>query len=113
MPALRFHISSSSTAELAMSASRAAGFGAKIMLRTISMGVLLALMAGSTLAAVPGASDVGAVRNNAAGVWVAQCARYGPYATAGRANQVAAEARASGYSAVVYPEWGAYYVNIC
>jgi hypothetical protein len=96
-----------------MSAGRAARFGDKTMLRTILMFALPALMAGSTLAAVPGTSDVGAVRDNASSVQVAQCARYGPYATAGRANQVAAEARATGYSAVVYPEWGAYYVNVC
>jgi hypothetical protein len=83
------------------------------MLRIPLLSALLALMAGSTLAALPGSSDLGVVRDSAPEVQVAQCSRYGPYATAGRANQVAAEARSYGYSAVVYPEWGAYYVNVC
>jgi hypothetical protein len=77
------------------------------------MFALLAIVAGSAFAALPGAADLGLVRDSAPKLQVAQCSRYGPYATVGRANQVAAEARSYGYSAVVYPEWGAYYVNVC
>jgi hypothetical protein len=42
----------------------------------------------------------------------AQRGRYGPYPTVRRANEVAGYFRSLGYNTRVYPEWGAYYVNV-
>jgi hypothetical protein len=41
-----------------------------------------------------------------------QRGRYGPYATVRRANEVANHFRSLGFKAQVYPEQGAYYVNV-
>jgi hypothetical protein len=82
------------------------------MVSRILIALVPALLAGSALAGAP--PQVGSVEvRPPAALQLAQCARYGPYATMRRANEVAAQARAYGYNAVVYPEWGAYYVNVC
>ena len=86
--------------------------------RTISRKVLLSalalLAAGSSLAGVAGRSEAGAVTSQSATVQLAQAqrGRYGPYATQRRANEVAHYFRSLGYNTQVYPEWGAYYVNV-
>jgi hypothetical protein len=38
---------------------------------------------------------------------------FGPYATMGRANEVAAQARSYGYSAVAFHNGDGYYVRVC
>ncbi len=81
--------------------------------RTLARNVLFSALAmlalGSSLTTVPARAEAAAL---SAGVQVAQASRYGPYATARRANEVAYYFRSRGLNAQVYPEWGAYYVSV-
>ena len=84
------------------------------MSRKVLMAALALLALGSTLATPPARADAREVGDRSTSVLVArvQTARYGPYATARRANEVAYNFRSRGYNAQVFPEWGAYYVNV-
>ena len=84
------------------------------MSRKVVMSALALLALGSTLAMPPARADAREVGDRSTGVLVAQVqsGRYGPYATARRANEVASYFRSRGYNAQVYPEWGAYYVSV-
>jgi hypothetical protein len=81
--------------------------------RTVARSVLFSAMAmlalGSSLATVPTRAEAAETSES---VQLAQTGRYGPYATARRANEVAYYFRSLGFNAQVYPEWGAYYVNV-
>ena len=66
------------------------------------------LALGSSLATVPTLAEAAVSEGSV----VARTGRYGPYATARRANEVAYYFRSLGFNAQVYPEWGAYYVNV-
>ena len=68
----------------------------------------------ATLTAVPARAEVNEVpdRSHAMELAQAQTGRYGPYATIRRANEVANYFRNLGLSAQLYPEQGAYYVNV-
>ena len=80
--------------------------------RTIARKVLFSAIAmlalGSSLATVPTRAEAAVSE----GAVVARAGRYGPYATARRANEVALHFRSLGFNAQAYPEWGAYYVNV-
>ena len=85
------------------------------MIRVRVISVLAATVIGSSLGVIPARAadtDAGA---GAASVQLAQseCTMLGPYATMGRANQVAAEARSYGYSAVAFHNGDGYYVRVC
>ena len=86
--------------------------------RTISRKVLMSALAllatGSSLAGVAARSEAGvaADRPELVQLTQAQRGRYGPYPTARRAHEVAGYFRSLGYNTQVYPEWGAYYVNV-
>jgi hypothetical protein len=62
----------------------------------------------------PARADAREVGDRSTSVQLAQVqtGRYGPFATARRANEVANHFRSRGYNAQVFPEWGAYYVNV-
>ena len=84
------------------------------MSRKVVMSALALLALGSTLATPSTRADAREVGDRSTSVQLArvQTARYGPYATARRANEVAYHFRSLGYNAQVFPEWGAYYVNV-
>jgi len=84
------------------------------MSQKVVMSALALLALGSTLAPPPARADAREAGDRGTGVLVAQAqsGRYGPYATARRANEVASYFRSRGYNAQVFPEWGAYYVNV-
>ena len=79
------------------------------MARNVLFTALAMLALGSSLAAGPARAEAAAPSTS---VQVAQAARYGPYATARRANEVAYYFRSRGFNVQVYPEWGAYYVSV-
>ena len=84
------------------------------MSRKVVMSALALLALGSTLATPSARADAREVGDRSTSVQLAraQTARYGPYATARRANEVAYHFRSLGYNAQVFPEWGAYYVSV-
>jgi hypothetical protein len=79
------------------------------MARNVLLSALAMLAVGSSVTTVPVRAEAAAPSTS---LRVAQAGRYGPYATARRANEVAYNFRSRGYSAQVYPEWGAYYVSV-
>ena len=81
----------------------------RTMARNVLFSALAMLALGSSLTTVPARAEAAAP---ATSVQVAQTGRYGPYATARRANEVAYHFESRGFRAQVYPEWGAYYVNV-
>ena len=78
------------------------------MARNVLFSAVAMLALGSSLATVPTRAEAAASE----GAVVARTGRYGPYATARRANEVAYYFRSLGFNAQVYPEWCAYYVNV-
>jgi len=84
------------------------------MSRKVVMSALALLALGSTLAMPSARADAREVGDRSTSVQLArvQTARYGPYATARRANEVAYYFRSLGYNAQAFPEWGSYYVNV-
>ncbi len=84
------------------------------MSRKLLMSALALLALGSTLATPSARADAREAGDRSTSVQLArvQTARYGPYATARRANEIAHHFRSLGYNAQVYPEWGAYYVSV-
>jgi hypothetical protein len=82
--------------------------------RHIVMSALALLAAGSSLTGLAARSEAGVAANRPELIQLAraQRGRYGPYPTMRRANEVASYFRSQGYSTQVYPEWGAYYVNV-
>jgi hypothetical protein len=84
------------------------------MSRKVLMSALALLALGSTLATPTARVDAREMGNRSTSVMVAQVqtARYGPYATARRANEIASYFRSRGYNAQVFPEWGSYYVSV-
>jgi topoisomerase IA-like protein len=84
------------------------------MSRKVLMSALALLALGSPLAIPPTRADAREVGKGSTSVQLAQVqtGRYGPYATARRANEVASYFRSFGCNAQVFPEWGAYYVNV-
>jgi hypothetical protein len=77
--------------------------------------IAFAIMIGSSLAAMPGAAAGSVPAERHAGVQLVQydCQMFGPYATMGRANEIANQARASGYNAIAYHNGDGYYVKVC
>jgi hypothetical protein len=77
------------------------------------------LAAALAVAVVLASGPRGAVANEANGVATGiqrvqfGCQMFGPYATMGRANEVAGTARAYGYSALAYHDGDGYYVKVC
>ena len=80
------------------------------MARNVLFSALATLALGSSLTTVPARAAEAAAPSTSA--QVAQAARYGPYSTARRANEVAYYFRSRGFNVQVYPEWGAYYVSV-
>jgi hypothetical protein len=68
----------------------------------------------AALTAVPARAEVSELQDRFTAVKLAQAqtGRHGPYATIRRANEVANHFRNLGFNAEVYPEEGAYYVNV-
>jgi len=81
----------------------------RTMARNVLFSALAMVALGSSLATVPARAEAAAPSTS---VQVAQAGRYGPYATARRANEMAYYFRSRGFNAQVYPEWGAYYVSV-
>jgi hypothetical protein len=81
--------------------------------RKVLMSVLALLAAGASLTGIAARSEAGVAADRPEAIQLAQVqrGRYGPYATARRANEVAGYFRSLGYNTQVYPEWGAYYVS--
>jgi hypothetical protein len=77
--------------------------------------IAFAIMIGSTLAAMPGAATGSVPGERHAGVQLVQygCQVFGPVATMGRANEIANQARASGFNALAYHNGDGYYVKVC
>jgi hypothetical protein len=82
--------------------------------RKVLMSALALLAAGSSLTGLAARSDAGVAADRPQTIQLAQAqrGRYGPYPTVRRANEVAGYFRSLGYNTQVYPEWGAYYVNV-
>ena len=76
---------------------------------------LVSIMIGSAIAAMPGAATGNDPGDRQASVQRVQfgCQMLGPYATMGRANEVANQARSYGYSANPFHNGDGYYVRIC
>ena len=77
--------------------------------------IAFAIMIGSSLAALPGAAAGSVPGERHAGVQLVQygCQMFGPFATMGRANEVANEARSYGRNAIAYHNGDGYYVKVC
>jgi hypothetical protein len=85
------------------------------MIRVRVISVLAATVIGSSLGAIPARAANTDAGDPSTFVQLAQsgCTMFGPYATMGRANEVAAEARSYGYSAVAFHNGDGYYVRVC
>jgi hypothetical protein len=86
-----------------------------IMIQGRVMSALSAILIGSSV----GASPTGATgsesgeRSTTVQLAQAECQMFGPYATMGRANEVANMARGVGYSAMAFHNGDGYYVRVC
>lgn len=79
--------------------------------RMVLVAALAMLAVGSTLTAPPARTEAGPSMSDEELIEV-RAARYGPFATMRRANEVASHYRSRGYNAQAFPEWGAYYVHV-
>jgi hypothetical protein len=88
--------------------------GGVIMCRKLLMSAVAVLTFGAFLTTVPAHADLGRGEQHSMRAESAQAMVmiYGPYATIRRANEVAAEARSLGFSAVVYHNGDGYYVKV-
>jgi hypothetical protein len=86
-----------------------------IMLRTWLTPALLVTVICSFIAGTPAGATDNASRSEYSAVQLAQfgCRMFGPYATMGRANEVANEARSYGYTALAFHNGDGYYVRVC
>jgi hypothetical protein len=77
--------------------------------------IAFAIIIGSTLAAMSGTATGSGPGERHAGIQLVQfgCQMLGPYATMGRANDVANQARSYGYSASPFHNGDGYYVRVC
>jgi len=88
--------------------------GGVIMSRKLLLSAVAVLTFGTFLTAVPAHADLGKMEQHSMRAESAQAMVmiYGPYATIGRANEVAKEARSFGFSALVYHNGDGYYVKV-
>ena len=87
-----------------------------IMLRVRLASAAVATVMASSLAIILPATAAGhdARPGPAAAVQLAQsCTTFGPYATMGRANEIAAQANGLGYTSMAFHNGDGYYVRVC
>jgi hypothetical protein len=86
-----------------------------IMIQGAVMSALSAILIGSSFGAIPAGTTGSETGEGSTTVQLAQaeCQMFGPYATMGRANEVANMARGNGYSAIAFHNGDGYYVRIC
>jgi hypothetical protein len=82
--------------------------------RRIAVAVMSVII-GSTVAATPRTAAASNPGDGPAGIRPVQygCQMFGPFATMGRANDVANEARSYGRSAMAFHNGDGYYVRVC
>jgi len=87
----------------------------KTVPKTTMAGIVAAIAVVSVVMGVPAASSAKEMGNGRTAIQLAQfgCQMVGPFATMGRANEIAGQARSIGYSAVAFHNGDGYYVRVC
>jgi hypothetical protein len=87
----------------------------KTISKTSMAAIITVIAVVSVVASVPVASSAKEMGNGRTAIQLAQfgCQMVGPFATMGRANEIAGQARSIGYSAVAFHNGDRYYVRVC